>query len=64
MLRCPHCLRGIAHKDNKGGIGFILLSRYLRIVPAAGRILVACRGCGRETELRAVQLVVEERVAR
>lgn len=63
MLRCPHCRCEIGHQDRKGGPGFILLNRYLRVVPERRQILVACPDCRQEMEFRAGHLVVEERLA-
>ncbi len=63
-LSCPHCQKEIAHRDRNGGPGFILLSRYLRILPNTHQILVACPQCGQEMEFRAGHVVVEEQLGR
>ena len=48
VLRCPFCKREIAHQDRKGGLGFILRNRYVRVVPETRQIMVACPGCSQE----------------
>ena len=60
-LSCPHCQCELGHHDRKGGLGLIVLNRYLRVVPETRRILLACKGCGHEMEFGASRLVVEER---
>ena len=48
VLRCPHCLLETAHKDRRGGLGYIVTSRYIRLITETGQLAIACPQCKRE----------------
>ena len=62
-LSCSCCQTAIAHRDRKGGLGYILRNRYVRVLPEARRILLACPECREEIEFPTGRLVVEKRAA-